>query len=45
MCEEMGGYRNERTWEDTDVRGYGRILMCGDVGGCRCVMTWEDSNV
>ena len=27
MCEDMEGYRCVRTWDDTDVWGYGRMQM------------------
>ena len=42
MCEDIGGCRCVRTWEDADVGGHGRMQMCEDMGGCRCVRTWED---
>ena len=47
MCEDMGGSRCVRTWEDedTDMWGYGRIWMCENMGRLRYVRRWEDTDV
>ena len=45
MCEDMGGYRRVRTWEDKDVCGHGRMRTCEDIGGRGCDRILKDADV